>query len=179
MGPLMAEYLDKSEQYDTLIVQTANIDSKLLTEVQIKANGEKVEVELEKIYKEYPYEIYNDEIDALLTGICLSNGLSPTALRLRAGEKFQEALADEFEIKSSKDELEGEVFVPDFRSVQAMMQLEGNYTNFQKLLKQISGTPNIRVLQFKCRSEGTTEFNPTEYEIEFEIIMAVKPVEKV
>ena len=149
--PVYNKYSEKQLKYEDLSYEKKLLDEKLKNRYDIRENYTNSEENFIEIKEQYPNIMSNEEIDRVLTGICLQNKLNPTLLGISDGTASGKTLGQQ---ASKKEETQKTSF---FTVVTATMNLRGDYASLKGLINTVNEIAYIRIsrVSFSFDREGT------------------------
>jgi len=135
ISPMYSLYGEKQAEYDRLTHEQFQLETKFANEAVYRQSNDDARSGFDKITRRYPQIMPNDEIDNLLTGLCLRNDLKPTSLRLSDAAAYT--------VQGEPDTEEG--LVPAFSTVSADMTLQGSYDSLISLIGAVARYDYIRI----------------------------------
>ncbi|MCL2538759.1 MAG: hypothetical protein FWE66_00315 [Oscillospiraceae bacterium] len=157
--PLNREVAAKRDLYDILDIKALEVDEKLQREAMIIRQHQRAEDAVGEMNKIYPNRLPNEEIDRVITRLCMSNGLSPQSLQI--GTPNTVKLTGEAGTRREASA---------FCTVLINMSLSGDFYAFRRLVDDVNRTENIRFNRFSYNLNQ----NPNEdtvFSVVFEMTM--------
>ena len=143
--PMELRHQEAQEEYDQLVAQKSMIEMKLATEPSIRQGYASAQKNFEALQARYPFEMPNEGIDKILTGLCVANGLQPLTLTIEAPEK-PKATTDAAATTTNSAEATTEAAQPPaFRTARAAMTISGDYASIKRLTNLIGETDYLRL----------------------------------
>jgi len=130
--PLFNRYVDSVQERIYLTTEKAQVEADIANLASIEEANTVANEKFERIVQEYPLLIPNEEIDRILTDMCISNGLKPTALRF----------TDSFGVPNSSDQKDDQYL---FTVVVASMSMTGRYDSMVKLIDDVADSQFINI----------------------------------
>lgn len=167
VNPLLSTRKTLQERLESLESEKILMDTKLgnatIVEQSHNDNKAKYEKEKEKYYAWMP----NEDIDFILTGLCLENKLQPTLLGITDQVAEPEEGVESIETQLSGGEL---------TSVQVSMNIRGTYENMMSFIDAIDLIPSVQLTRLVTSTTslmdgetvGTLAFSAT-----FSVIMVI------
>lgn len=160
--PTYNNYMSKQEELDSLYYQKMLLEIKLQSEASVHENYDKAQKTYDAIIEQYPSVIPNEEIDRLLTGICLQNSMSVTSLKI----------SNAIDYIMSQEESESKGISQNsaaFTIVKANMSLKGEYDSLKNLIDTVERIDYIRISQISYSRNKDTD--SSSISITFEVMM--------
>ncbi|MCL2424792.1 MAG: hypothetical protein FWD05_00475 [Oscillospiraceae bacterium] len=160
--PLFSKYIDGTQERNQLITERAQVEADLLNAAEIEERNMAAIVKYEQILQGYPAFIPNEEIDRILTDLCITNGLKPTALR------FTNSFGAPQPGDDSDDQLEDSYL---FTVVVATMNMTGNYSSLVELVDDITEMQFIHItnLGYSVNNNSISEDENANITMAFEL----------
>ena len=133
--PLRDAYDARLEEYENLSLEREMLEIKFINEDITRLGFENAQASFDDLRGRYPEFMSNPEIDRVLTGICVRNGLTPVSLSIRDPVGFGAAGGD--------DEDGGH----GVRIIVASMTLNGGYDSLQNLIAAVERTEHVRIVR--------------------------------
>lgn len=178
--PLNKQYIQKTEEYDSLDMERELVESKFNNEALTYVGHQRGEEAFNEIKKDYPFVMPNEQLDSILTKICLDNRLTPVTLGISDAEDFvlkkpdeeTEEEVEEENIPNESEESEETAPPSALLVVTATMTLRGEYNSIKNLIDEIDKIDYIRIsrLTFSLNNDTPTT-NMPNISIFFEITM--------
>ena len=148
--PLFSRYVDGVQERNQLIAEKAQVETDIMNTAEIEVSNIVAIEKYEQILQEYPRLIPNEEIDRILTDLCITNGLKPTALR------FTNSFGAPRSENDSTDQQDDSYL---FTVVVATMNMTGNYSSLVELVDDIIEMQFIHItnLGYSIANNNTTE----------------------
>jgi len=135
--PLATRYFDGLDQRSYLAQEKYEADDKLHNSQIIQMENEDAQKRFEDIKQEYPLLVPNEEIDTLLTNLCLKHYLRPTSLRISLPPEPTPPAEGEEPAEETPEAL--------FTVVTATMLVTGKYESLSSLLDEVDTKQFIRI----------------------------------
>jgi len=147
---MFSRYYDGIQERIYLSTERAQVEADFANLSSIEEANLLANEKFERILQKYPMLIPNEEIDRILTDLCISNGLKPTALRFT--DSFGAPITDSENIDQENDEYL-------FTVVVASMSMTGKYDSLVELIDDVADTPfiNITNLGYSLSTNVTAE----------------------
>lgn len=189
--PVYDKYYETTEKNAQLDTDKQLMELKLLNEKLIKESFKKAQAKHDDSKKHFPEIMTNEELDRLITGLCLENNVIPTLLGMSVIKKEEpvssepvssEAALDEKTLsdrttssKSSSEESSSEPeLISVFAIATATINASGTYEDLQKIITQVNETTHIRINSLKyvyTKAAADSGIKPPEITIVFEVTM--------
>jgi len=176
--PVYSKYTAKSDEYDNLSYEKEQLDMKIRSEELTRNNYIDLENDFMEIKESYPAVMSNEELDRMMTGLCLENKLNPVKLEISVEETAEEGTEAQTEsageeTDSTEDETDSaeEQAVP-FVVATVKMNLGGDYNSMKGLIDTVEGKDYIQITQISYAKEKDTS-TPSDSNISviFEVTM--------
>jgi len=141
--PLADRYTTGVEERSSLTTERWFVDADISNLPSIRESNATASEQFEQIKLEYPLLIPNEEIDPILTNLCINNGLKPTSLNFTGS-----TLAPESE-NAEQAAL--------FTIVSVTMTVTGNYNSILRLLDDVDSKQYMRITNLGYASNRQTE----------------------
>jgi len=132
--PLFSRYSNATLERNQLTIEKTIVETDIANKTEIEAANKAANDQYERITQEYPLLIPNEEIDRILTDLCLKNGLKPTALRF----------TDSYGAPQSESNNDDSEPYP-FTVVIATMSMKGNHSALMNLLDDVDANKYIYI----------------------------------
>jgi len=162
--PLATRYIDGLSERNHLAAQQARVEDDIRNEALIQAEHEDAQERLETIKREYPLLVPNEEIDTILTNLCLKNYLRPTSLSISIPPEPtpSEESEEEEDTRDPEDML--------FTIVTATMHVTGTYEALANLIDEVDSMQYIRITNLGyTASRSDDDTSTSRVNIEFEL----------
>jgi len=180
--PAYNKYTAKLDEYDNLSYEKELLDMEFRSEELTRNNYIDFEKEFIEIKERYPVVMSNEELDRMMTGLCLENKLNPVMLEISVEETAEEETevqteeqpeSAEEETDSTEDETDSaeEQAVP-FVVATVKMNLGGDYNSMKGLIDTVENIDYIQITQISYAKEKDTS-TPSDSNISviFEVTM--------
>ena len=147
--PLFNRYMDDLDERNNLSIERMMVEHSISRKAEIRQSHTTAQEQFDRIKQEYPLLIPNEEIDPVLTNLCLSNDLIPSTLRFIGSVGIPEA----------KGTAGGE---HDYllTLVNVSMNVTGSYRSLLGLLEDVDSMQYIRITSLSyaaVRQAGAAE----------------------
>lgn len=161
-------YTGMLDEYDALTAEKMLLEIKLQNEESTRTGHDNAENAYNEAVRPYPAVMPNEEVDRILTGICLKNNLAPVMLGLSDAKAFG---TDEKNGSSNPEDGEAQN-PPVFVVVTANMVLIGDYDSLKNLINTVDSMSYIRISRVSY-SNNLKEDEPAQSNISvfFEVTM--------
>jgi len=139
--PLFERYFEYRLERDRLLSQKATLETDIANISSIQESNRAAIDRFELIKKEYPLLIPNEEIDPILTTLCVTNGLKPTTLRFT--DSAGAPLIDKNDKQSTDGEKDNATYLLTIITVS--MNMTGSYNSLMCLLEEVDTMQYIRI----------------------------------
>ena len=135
--PLLSGYNEGVRERDRLTAEMFEVQTDIANKsATIEANENAIE-RLENVMREYPFLVYNDEIDVELTSLCNTVGLTPTALRF----------TDRISIYPPPTGTDRNEYRPPVLTVvNVSMNVTGSYNSLMQLFDEVDKIQHMRIV---------------------------------
>lgn len=172
INPMYKSISVLEEEYGALVSQKEYLEAKIQNEPIARAAHESAVEALEGVKARYPEALPNEEIDKLLSSMCLENNLYPVRLGISAGEIRKKAPVESEDGSVVEPEVEQ---APAYTTVMALMELDGDYDSLKGLVSEVEKTDYIRITKLTYSSlpddSGTDNQMSAGISVQFEITM--------
>ena len=140
--PLYNRYFDDIDERNDLRYESSIVEMEIANISTIRQSHVSAQEQLLRIKQEYPLLIPNEEIDPILTNLCLSNGLIPSTLLFTGS--FGAPVIEEEEPAPNREEKKEE---PEYllTIVTVSMNVTGSYRSLLGLLAEVDSLQYIRI----------------------------------
>ena len=182
INPLYKNYIESTDEYNTLYAEKQFVENKIKNEEKNRTNYQKIKKQYENIEKRYPALIPSEEVDKILTDLCVKNNLKTTHLGLSTPVEYiwqpekntirnipqNVAVSNE----NSPSQPEEEKPVPAFVIVTATMNLNGTYNAMKNLVNAVDKIDYIRITQLSLSGKQVKNANQkANISVIFEVTM--------
>ena len=129
--PLATRYIGGIEQRNHLAAEKTRVDRDIADRATIENTNREAGERFEAIKQEYPLLVPNEEVDTILTNLCLLNGLRPTSLDMSLPASSRSGSNSDTEAL--------------FTIVTAKMNMTGPYSSVARLLDAVNDLQYIRI----------------------------------
>ncbi|MDR2590106.1 MAG: type 4a pilus biogenesis protein PilO [Oscillospiraceae bacterium] len=137
----MLERLDVAQaENESLTDEVALVRDRISNRTQFVNEYNEANNRFEELKRDYPEMVSNEEIDSVLTNLCLDNGLRPTSWRVRPFTS------------PGRDDL--------FVVITVVMNVSGTYDSFMSLLDEVDSKQFLRITNMSYsipRAAGTVD----------------------
>ena len=179
--PVYSKYTAKSDEYYNLSYEKEQLDMKIQSEELTRNNYIDLEKDFMEIKESYPAVMSNEELDRMITGLCLENKLNPVMLEISVEETAEEGT--EAQTESAEEETDSAEEQTDSAEEQKVpfvvatvtMNLSGDYNSMKGLIDTVEGIDYIQITQISYAKEKDTG-TPSDSNISviFEVTMLTK-----
>ncbi len=197
--PLYNGYTKKQNELNDLTAEMTALDEKLANEKASRQRLNKANETYKDIIKRYPLLMPNEDIDRLLTGICVENKLNPIMLGMTAvtseaspssttedttkaqpSNTTTDQTTDTTDTSQTEGATDTEVQEPTkpqptFTVVSAAMTLKGDYNSLKSLITHTEKLEYIRINHLSFADQATD--TAPSISIVFEISMITNAIE--
>ena len=183
--PAYNKYTAKLDEYDNLSYEKELLDMEFRSEELTRNNYIDFEKEFIEIKERYPVVMSNEELDRMMTGLCLENKLNPVMLEISVEETAEEEteVQTEEQPESAEEETDSAEEQTDSAEEQKVpfvvatvtMNLSGDYNSMKGLIDTMEGIDYIQITQISYAKEKDTG-TPSDSNISviFEVTMLTK-----
>jgi len=157
--PMYTRYTEALAERERLAEEKAIIEENIANKPSIVDDNNNAREQFDFIKQDYPLLAADEEIDVVLTDLCVSNGLIPTMLRIdRPPDPVQGAKKDE---QDTEQQL--------FTVITVVMNVTGNIPSLLGLLDDIDGLPYIRISKMNYSENRRDDTNLGGFQLTFEL----------
>ena len=168
IAPMFRDYSAAQDIYSDFLERKEQFESKFADEPQIRQDYNEASEAFAKISKQYPTNIPNEEVDRILTELCMMTNLTSDSLSIGLPVPIT------FSFTPGEGEAPETPPDPAFQVVTATMKLKGSYVSFKNLLDTVQNTTYIRVSKFSISAAGGELYDTVTIDVSFEISMIAK-----
>jgi len=155
--PLNKEVGLRRDIYEGLSMEALEIEDNLIREEVIVQTHRKAQADVEEASLIYPKKLPNEEIDRVMTRLCMSSGLSPRSLQI--GVPAAVKISD---VTGGRREADA------FCTVAISMGLSGDYYSLRSLIDEVNRTENLRITKFTFNMNANSS---SAFSVTFEMTM--------
>lgn len=161
--PAYNTYSERFDTYERLSFEKMLAEEKIMSEPATTAIYNRTAGEYEQKSKLVSKELSNLELDRLITGICLNQGLIPTSLSIVPAKTAPPAETD------SAGE---EPAPPGIRSADVKVRVNSSYKNLQDLIDEINEISYIYISAFSYKYDAKNSgADNIQADIDFRVLM--------
>ncbi|MGL4789807.1 MAG: hypothetical protein ACRCW1_00240, partial [Anaerotignaceae bacterium] len=120
-------------------------------------------LDLEDIRNRYPQEMPNEEVDKLLTGICLENRLYPTMLGISDIKRTQ--------FSGETEDVALLANAPHFAVITVAMNVNGDYESLKSLINHVERIEYIRISGLTYAKNQSQQGTEEKFSLKFEVTL--------
>lgn len=190
--PVYNKYYTTTEKNSQLDTDKQLMEIKLMNEAAIKAGFNRAQISHDESKKYFPEVLTNEQLDRLITGICLKNNVKPTLLGMSiikrdpivssesvsSAPTLDEGTLNEkaaSNLSSSDESTSKPEPISVFTIATATINASGTYEDMQKIISEVNSTTHIRINSLKYVYTKVPEAGdgekPPEITIVFEVTM--------
>jgi len=141
--PLASRYATDLQERSRLNIERTRVEADLANRSNIENAHSNAERQFEDIKSEYPLLVPNEEVDTILTNLCIMNGLSVSGFNITSSPTMRQSST------SSTGDASGDSVDSIFSVVKATMNVRGVTTNVYRLLDAVDGVQYIRIVNLR------------------------------
>ncbi len=144
IAPLYNNFIAKTNELSELRTEKEMLDNKLANEATARAKHETALKDYEDIKLIYKTALANEDMDHLLTGLCLESGLSPMTLGISDSKPLTPI---------TNDKQAGSEVIAAFSATEATMTLNGSYNSVKTLITKVEGMESLRITRLSLSNK--------------------------
>jgi len=155
--PLIIRYTDNVSERDSLRLEKRLTESDIANKAAVQYANTEANAGFTQIKDNYPLLVPNEEIDPILTNLCLKNNLRPASLRFTGSVRAPQS-----------DDTDRE---PTFTIITVSMTVSGNFSSILQLLDDVDSMQYIRItnLSYSANRQSNASENDSMISLIFEL----------
>jgi len=149
--PLYDRFTEGRAERERYLEDKAAVEANIANRSGITDSNEGAHQQLDTIRQDFPLLVPNEEISTVLTNLCLTNNLSPSALNITRP-------ADPARSPQNDDQ---ETATPLFTVVTVTMNVTGNYSSILGLIDDVDKLPYILITKMNYTENRGAETSET------------------
>ena len=158
--PMYSRYAEAQAERERLAEEKAKVEANIIHEPSIVDANRDARDRYDQIKQDFPLLAADEEIDAVLTNLCVSNNLIPTSLAINRPD------AVTTQKKQNEEEDAGQ---PLFTVITVSMNVTGSIPSLIGLLDDLEQLPYIRLANVSYSEGRGDEINKGSIKLTFEL----------
>ena len=158
--PLSTRYLEGIQERSRVHSERSRVDADISNKASIQREHDDASDRYETIKQQYPLLVPNEEVDTILTNLCIMNGLSPSSLSISRQTE---------PTRTSSEEGEHETPETLFTMVNAKMNVSGNNDSVMRLIDAVDDIQYIRITNLSYTASRQDDSDIGSVSVEFEL----------